>query len=389
MNCYCLYVGDLNVSLKDIDLERIFRKDYEISGLRICKDIFSGNSLGYSYVYFNSYSSAKKALNDMNFYSDTELFKTPIRIMWKNNNNSIRKSGYGNLFIKNLPYNFSPKDLHSLFSEYGEILSSKIKYDNEGSSLGYGFVHYKEMKDAISAINNLNGKLISNKMITVKHFLNKSQRERISSCDLFTNIYVKNLPVDKLSEKVIFNLFGVFGKITSIFIPLWYNSIPKGFAYINFENHEDAEEAIITMNNRKIAGKSLIVCKAINKIKIDTINKKSRNYCMNNSLLINKLEYNQKKNIGSDIENSSNSSKADKSILIEIFSSKINYQYMHKIIIINLIYMSLKNNCKLNVEKILNLFIKLKSKDIEKIIFMKKSKKKKILINFKNKYLKI
>jgi len=71
------------------------------------------------------------------------------------------------LYVGNLPWNTTPDDLTNYFSQYGEIMNSRIITDRDtGRSRGFGFVEVGE-QDAERLAEELNGVDFGGRPLTV------------------------------------------------------------------------------------------------------------------------------------------------------------------------------------------------------------------------------
>ncbi|HTB33050.1 MAG TPA: RNA-binding protein [Bacteroidia bacterium] len=73
-----------------------------------------------------------------------------------------------NIFVSNLNFKVRSEDLKNLFSQYGEVLSTKVITDKfSGKSRGFGFVEMKNDDDGQRAIAELDQKDFEGRNITV------------------------------------------------------------------------------------------------------------------------------------------------------------------------------------------------------------------------------
>ncbi|KAL7382422.1 hypothetical protein ABVT39_021998 [Epinephelus coioides] len=211
--------------------------------------------------------SAERALDTMNF----DVIKgRPVRIMWSQRDPSLRKSGVGNIFIKNLDKSIDNKALYDTFSAFGNILSCKVVCDENGSK-GYGFVHFETQEAAERAIEKMNGMLLNDRKVFVGRFKSRKEREAElgARAKEFTNVYVKNFGEDMDDEKLR-EVFSKYGNAMSIRVMTDDTGKSRGFGFVSFERHEDAQKAVDEMNGKEFNGKLIYVGRAQKKVERQT-----------------------------------------------------------------------------------------------------------------------
>jgi len=262
MNAYAtasLYVGDLHPEVTEALLFELFHAVGPVASIRVCRDSVSRGSLGYAYVNFHSVVDAERALETMNY---TLIKNKPCRIMWCHRDPSLRKSGTGNVFIKNLDKSIDNKALYDTFSAFGNILSCKVATDDNGASKGYGFVHYETQEAATMAVTRVNGMLMNGKKVFVGFFVSRKERQAADGGDeVFTNVFTKNVPVDWDDEQLK-EFFAQCGTIKSAVVMKSVDGKPRGFGFVNYAEHTEAESAIEELHNREVNGKPIHVGRA-------------------------------------------------------------------------------------------------------------------------------
>jgi polyadenylate-binding protein len=259
-NSASLYVGELDFSVTEAMLFELFSSIGQVASIRVCRDAVTRRSLGYAYVNYNSSEDGEKALEELNY---TVIKGRPCRIMWSQRDPALRKTGQGNVFIKNLDHAIDNKALHDTFAAFGNILSCKVAQDELGNSKGYGFVHYETAEAANNAIKHVNGMLLNEKKVFVGHHIPK--KERMSKFEEmkanFTNIYVKNIDLD-VTDDEFRDLFEKHGDITSASIARDEQGKSRGFGFVNYIRHEAANMAVDALNDTDLKGQKLYVGRA-------------------------------------------------------------------------------------------------------------------------------
>lgn len=240
-----LYVGDLHPDVSETMLFEVFNAIGPVASIRVCRESGSRKSLRYAYVNYHSVNDAERALDILNY---TPIKGTPCRIMWSHRDPSLRQSGAGNIFVKNLDKMIDNKALYDTFSLFGNILSCKVATDEYGRSKGYGFVHYESEESGRAAIEKVNNMQIESKIVYVGPFKRRVERKDDREI-IFTNVYVKHFSPE-WTEETLRNVFSPFGEITSLVISS--DSLNRRFGFVNFKNPSSAKACVAALHGKKI-----------------------------------------------------------------------------------------------------------------------------------------
>ncbi|XP_046723214.1 uncharacterized protein LOC124397649 isoform X2 [Silurus meridionalis] len=253
LNLSTLYVGDLHPNVTESMLVQKFSPLGQIHSVRVCRCWKTHVSLGYAYVNFYQQLDAERALAKLNY---AILMGKPMRVMWCQKDSTLRRSGVGNLFIKNLDLETTNStDLFELFSFFGKVLSCKFFTYKKGPK-GYGYVQFESQEAADLAKEELDGKLLNGRKISVEHFKSCEEREaeapRTSAKSRRTqdfskkqkeglDLYVKNLN-EHINDKFLQRKFSKFGTVTGAKV-MMQNGRSRGYGFVRFLSAEDAMKA--------------------------------------------------------------------------------------------------------------------------------------------------
>ena len=82
------------------------------------------------------------------------------------------------IYVGNLPFSFTDKELSELFSVYGELSEASIIKDKQtGRSKGFGFVTFANEEDAQKAVSEMNGKDVGGRELKVSEAKPMESRE--------------------------------------------------------------------------------------------------------------------------------------------------------------------------------------------------------------------
>ena len=89
------------------------------------------------------------------------------------------------VFVGGLPPDVGSRRLYTLFRKEGRIVSRKVVYNRNGFSRGYGFIEFRNPRDAWRAIQKWNNTTLGGRQITVEY----RKRRRINRRRFGNNNY--------------------------------------------------------------------------------------------------------------------------------------------------------------------------------------------------------
>uniref|UniRef100_A0A674ATK9 Polyadenylate-binding protein n=1 Tax=Salmo trutta TaxID=8032 RepID=A0A674ATK9_SALTR len=229
-----LYVGDLHQDITEAMLYEKFSPAGPILSIRVCRDMITRRSLGYAYVNFQQPSIDNKALYDT-FSAFGNILSCKVVLRERDASVCVL-----------LPY----------------FVVWYVVCDENGSK-GYGFVHFETQEAAERAIEKMNGMLLNDRKVFVGRFKSRKEREAELGARAreFTNVYIKNFGEDMDDEKLR-ELFGKYGPALSIRVMTDDSGKSRGFGFVSFERHEDAQRAVDEMNGKDFNGRQVYVGRA-------------------------------------------------------------------------------------------------------------------------------
>lgn len=243
-NIGTLYIGDLDEQINEEMIYYHFIRYGPICTIKIMKDRYNQNrSRGFAFISFYNPKNAEAARINMNHEI---LQKKPIRVTWKKNPKEMDMDA--NVFIRTIHESITIKELDGLFSKFGTIFTSKIACNDEGKSLGYGYIQFDKKKDAEETIKRKQEEFkIKDEILKIEKFVPYKLRKK----EEINNLYVKNLPegTEEEIKNKIKDLFEKKGGKTSSICVRKEEKKNKYFAFVCFEKTEDAVVCMAALNN--------------------------------------------------------------------------------------------------------------------------------------------
>ncbi|XP_060713700.1 RNA-binding motif, single-stranded-interacting protein 2-like isoform X4 [Tachysurus vachellii] len=143
-----LYIRGLHPGTTDQDLVKLCQPYGKIVSTKAILDKTTNKCKGYGFVDFDSPAAAQKAV--------TALKSTGIQAQMAKQ----QEQDPTNLYISNLPMSMDEQELESMLKSFGQVISTRILRDANGTSRGVGFARMESTEKCEAIIQHFNGKYI-------------------------------------------------------------------------------------------------------------------------------------------------------------------------------------------------------------------------------------
>jgi nucleolysin TIA-1/TIAR len=262
-NCRSLYVGNMSTKMTEALLYEIFSTVGAVETCKLIKDKNSGQSTGYGFVDYYDHATAAQAIAGLN---GKAIYGSEIKVNWAfAGGHREDTSNHFHIFVGDLSPEIDDRALFNAFSAFGSISDARVMWDqNTGRSRGYGFVAFRKKEDAERGLTEMNGEWLGSRAIRC-NWANQKLTPTTPTAPIDpvtvdvnvsptnTTVYVGNLTPD-VNDQMLRSVFSEFGAIEEIRMQK-----DKGFAFVRFQTHDSAKNAITSMHG-KIIGIRAVKC---------------------------------------------------------------------------------------------------------------------------------
>jgi nucleolin len=180
-----------------------------------------------------------------------------------NDDEELPENAYEELFVRNIGFNTTEKELADFFGKYGDVEEAKICSDKQtGKSKGFGFLKFYEKKSAVAAMNDADNIVVGGRNLQIRYSNDKSGPIRGGGNNggkkgpqSEFGIFVGNISY-KCTENDLKKFFKDCGKVLDVRLAKKPDGKLKGFAHVDFETKEGVDKAV-EKNGEELQGRAL------------------------------------------------------------------------------------------------------------------------------------
>ncbi|KRZ44555.1 Nucleolysin TIAR, partial [Trichinella pseudospiralis] len=171
-----------------------------------------------------------------------------------NTGESIDEFNPRTLYVGNLDATISEEFLLSLFSHIGGV--SKCKIIHETASDPYAFVEFVDHASAVQALTAMNKRLLLGKEMRVNWATSPGTQAKVDTSKHF-HVFVGDLSPE-IDNKMLREAFAPYGEISDVKVIRDLQTLKsKGYGFVSYVSHDDAERAIEQMNGQWLGRRTI------------------------------------------------------------------------------------------------------------------------------------
>ncbi|XP_026672055.1 heterogeneous nuclear ribonucleoprotein Q isoform X4 [Ceratina calcarata] len=240
-----VFCGKIPKDMYEDELIPLFEKCGKIWDLRLMMDPMAGCNRGYAFITFTNREAAQQAVRELNNYEIRKGKKIGVTVSYNNHR----------LFVGNIPKNRDRDDLFEEFTKHAPGLTEVIIYsspDDKKKNRGFCFLEYESHKAASLAKRRLStGRIKVWGCDIIVDWADPQEEPDEQTMSKVRVLYVKNLTQDCSEEKLkeSFEQFGNVERVKKI----------KDYAFVHFEERDNAVKAMNELNGKEIGGSHIEV----------------------------------------------------------------------------------------------------------------------------------
>ncbi|KAK6336420.1 hypothetical protein TWF696_001975 [Orbilia brochopaga] len=173
-----IYVGNISYGIRGEDLEREFSEFGKVIGAKVIYDP-RGLSKGFGYVEFEDQNAATQAVQKMHgLIVDGRRINVQYVLRPERGNDSIEPNPPSRtLFIGNLSFDITDKDLNELFADIRNCTDVRVAIDRRtGQPRGFAHADFVDISSAEAAKSILENKTVYGRQIRIDYTRTSPQR---------------------------------------------------------------------------------------------------------------------------------------------------------------------------------------------------------------------
>lgn len=205
-----VYVGELPPNVDQFELHKFImtKGNFNVEAIYIRNNY----NQSFAYVKFKTQNEAETAIKVLHMQNFKDYIIKAEHFKFNRECSNDKTKMEGNVVIKNLPTDTTPKEVYDMFVQFGNVVSVNVRKD---SNMGViGFVSFDKEESAVNAVDKVNMRNYKGNALNVK--LNGKQKDYNNNNN---NEYgdrmllVRNMPKDVEEDEWLKEVFGVYGNV--------------------------------------------------------------------------------------------------------------------------------------------------------------------------------